>query len=70
MSESVLPVSFSRSFMILGFAFRSLIQFEFIFVYGVTECSNFTCNCPFFPTPLEEIVLSPLYIPACFVVDY
>ena len=32
---------FSKSFMVSGHAFRSLIHFELIFVYGVRECSNF-----------------------------
>ena len=40
MSESVLPVS-SRSFIVSGLTFRSLIYFEFIFVYGVRKCSSF-----------------------------
>ena len=31
----------SKSFIVSGLAFRSLIHFEFIFVYGVRECSNF-----------------------------
>ena len=31
----------SRSFMVVGFSFKCLIHFEFIFVYGVKECSNF-----------------------------
>ena len=31
----------SRSFIISSLMFRSLIRFEFIFVYGVRECSNF-----------------------------
>ena len=31
----------SRTFMISGLTFRSLIHFEFIAVYGVRECSNF-----------------------------
>ena len=31
----------SRSFKISGLTFRSLIHFEFIFVYGVGGCSNF-----------------------------
>ena len=31
----------SKSFIISHFAFRSLIHFEFIFVYGVRKCSNF-----------------------------
>ena len=40
-SESVLPVCYSRSFIVSSLTFRSLIHFEFIFVYGVRECSNF-----------------------------
>ena len=31
----------SKSFIVPGLTFRSLIHFEFIFVYGVRECSNF-----------------------------
>ena len=31
----------SKSFMISGLTFRSLIHFEFIFVCGVRKCSNF-----------------------------
>ena len=34
MSESVLPMFSSRSFIVSGLTFRSLIHFEFIFVYG------------------------------------
>ena len=40
MSESVLPM-FSSSFIVSGLTFRSLIHFEFIFVYGVRKCSSF-----------------------------
>ena len=32
---------FSRSFIVSGLTFRSLIHFEFIFVYGVRKCSSF-----------------------------
>jgi len=32
---------FSKSFIVSDFTFRFLIHFEFIFVYGVRECSNF-----------------------------
>ena len=35
MSESVLPMFSSRSFIVSGLTFRSLIHFEFILVYGV-----------------------------------
>ena len=41
MSKSVLPLFSSRSFVVSGLTFRSLIHFDFIFVYGVRECSNF-----------------------------
>ena len=40
MSSSVLPI-FSKSFIVSGLTFRSLIHFEFIFVYGIRKCSNF-----------------------------
>ena len=39
--KSVLPKFLSRSFMVSGLTFRSLIHFEFVFVYGVRECSDF-----------------------------
>ena len=41
MSSSVLSVFSSNSFIASGLTFRSLIHFEFIFVYGVRKCSNF-----------------------------
>ena len=31
----------SKSFIVSGLTFRSLIHFECIFVYGVRKCSNF-----------------------------
>ena len=41
MSSSVLPIFSSKSFIVSGLTFRSLIHFEFIFVYGVRKCSDF-----------------------------
>ena len=41
MSESALPMFSSRSFIVSGLTFRSLIYFEFIFVYGIRKCSSF-----------------------------
>ena len=41
MSESVLPMFSSRRFIVSVLTFRSLIHFEFIFVYGVRKCSSF-----------------------------
>ena len=41
MSKSVLPMFSSKTFIVSGLTFQSWIHFEFIFVYGVTECSSF-----------------------------
>ena len=41
MLESILPMFSFRSFIVSGLMFRSLIHFEFIFVYGVRQCSSF-----------------------------
>ena len=41
MSLSVLPMFSSKSFVVSGLTFNSLIHFEYIFVYGVRKCSNF-----------------------------
>ena len=72
MSNSVLCMFSSKNFIVSGLTFKSLIPFEFIFVYGVRKYSNLTltCSCPVFPAPLtEEDVFSPLYIFASFVED-
>ena len=34
-------MSSSKSFIVSGLTFRSLIHFEFIFVCGIRKCSNF-----------------------------
>ena len=39
--QSVPPMFFPGSFRVHGLMFKSLIHFEFIFVYGARECSNF-----------------------------
>ena len=41
MSSSVLPMFSSKSFIVSGLTFRSLIYFELIYVYSVRKCSNF-----------------------------
>ena len=41
MSSNVLPMFSSKSFIVSDLRFRSLIHFEFIFVYGPRKCSNF-----------------------------
>ena len=40
MSKSILPMFFSRSFMVSGLTFMSLAHFEFIFVYDVRKYSS------------------------------
>ena len=40
MSENVLLMFSSRSFMVSGLMFKFLGHFEFIFVYGERVCSN------------------------------
>ena len=41
MSECVLPMFSSRSFIVSALTFRTLIHFEFIFVYGARKCSSY-----------------------------
>ena len=36
-----MPMFSSRSFIVYGLTFRSLIHFEFMFMYGVRKCSSF-----------------------------
>ena len=62
----------SRSFIVSGLTFRSLIHFEFIFVYGVRKCSSFILLQvvdQFSRHHVLEIVFNPLYILASFVED-
>ena len=41
MSKSALPKFSSRISIVSSLTFRSLIHFEFIFIYSIRECSNF-----------------------------
>ena len=70
MSSNVLPMVSSKR-KVSGLTFRSLIHFEFIFVFGVKKCSNsilLQCSCQVIPAPfIEEAVFAPLYILASFV---
>ena len=72
MSESVLPMLSSRGFIVSGLTFRSLIHFEFIFVYGVRNCSSFILLQvvgQFSQHHLLEVFIPPLYFLAFFVKD-
>ena len=46
----------SRSFIVSSLTFRSLIHFEFIFVYPVKEYSNFTCLHAAVPFPQYHLL--------------
>ena len=67
------PVFSSKSFIVSGLTFRSLIHFEFIFVYDVRKCSNFILlhvAVQFSQHHLwKGLSFSPLYILASFVID-
>ena len=72
MSEGVLPMFYSRSFIASGLTFRSLIHFEFIFVCGVRKWSSFILLQvvdQFSQHHLLKRLFSPLYILASFVKD-
>ena len=73
MSESVWPLLSSKSFIVSGFISRSLIHFEFIFLYGVRECSHFILLHVAVQFPQHHILkglsFSPLHILASFVKD-
>ena len=72
MSESVLPMFSSRSFIVSGLTFRSLIHFEFIFVHGVRKHSSFILLQvvdQFSQHYLSKRMSSPLYVLASFVED-
>ena len=47
----------SRSLIVSGLTFRSLIHFEFIFVYSVRKCSSAAAkslqSCPTLPDPID-----------------
>ena len=57
MSESVLPMFSFKSFIVSGLTFRSLIHFDFIFVYGIRKWSSIILQN--LASLVEEIVFSP-----------
>ena len=62
----------SKSFIVSGPTFRSLIHFEFIFVYSVRKCSSFILLHivdQFSQHNLWKRLFSPLYIFASFIKD-
>ena len=71
MWESVLPMLSSRSFIVSGLTFRSLIHFEFIFVYGIRKCYSFILLQVVESQHhlLKRLSFFPLYVLASFVED-
>ena len=63
MLESVLPMFYYKSFIVSGLMFRSLIRFEFIFVYGVKKCSATAAkslqSCPTLCDPIDVAHQAP-----------
>ena len=72
-SKRVLSMFSSRSFMVSGLRFKTLIYSELIHVYGVRKWTSFifvSCICPGFSALcIEETVFIPLYIFVFFVID-
>ena len=61
MSEYILPMFSSKSFMVSCFIFKSLSHFEFIFVYDVKECSIiYVCVCIYIY--IKNITTSLIYM--------
>ena len=68
---SVLPTFYSRTFLISGLTFKSLICDKLIFCVWYktgTPFYSFACGCPVFPTPfVKETTISPLSTLGVFV---
>ena len=61
---------FPKSYILSDLSFRSLIHFEFIFVYGIRKCSNFILlhvAVQFYQHHLLKRLSALLYILASFV---
>ena len=71
MSESVLLMFSSKSFIVSSLRFKALIHFEFSFVYDVREGSNFTLLhvvIQFSQHHLLKRLSTPLYILDSFII--
>ena len=67
---SGLPIFSSKSFIVSGFIFRSLIHFEFIFCIGL-ENVLISCGYPVFSAShTEETIFSPFLYSCHFCVDH
>ena len=64
MSLTVLPMFSSKSFIVSGLTFKTLIHVEFIFVNGVRKCSNFILLCVAVQFSQNHL-LKGLSLPSC-----
>ena len=64
--QCVLPMISSKSFIVSHLTFRSLVHFEFIFVYGVRKCFNFILLHVAVQFSQHHL-LKRLYLPHCIV---
>ena len=69
MLSSVLPMFSSKSFIASVLSFRSLIHFEFIFVYGVRKCFNFIALYVAVQFP-QYYLLKRLSLPHCVLLPH
>ena len=60
----MLKCSSNKSFIVPVLTFRSFLHFEFVFVYGVTDCSTFTLLHVAVQSPLHHL-LKRLYFLHC-----
>ena len=60
----VLPMFSSKSFIVSGLKFKSLIHFEFIFVFGIRKYSNFSLLHVALQFSQHHL-LKRLYLPHC-----
>ena len=68
-STSVLPMFYSISFMVSGFAFKSLIHLVYFCIWynKMVPFHSFVCSCSVFPAPfIDEAVFATVY--SCFFV--
>ena len=64
MSENVLPMFFSRRFMVSCLIFKPLSNSEFMFVHGVRKCFDLIDlhEAVFLPSLAEEMIFPPLFL--------
>ena len=67
MSKRVLPIFSSRTFMVSGLTFRSLIRFNFIFVYAVRKCSNYFLLCVVVQLSRHHLLKRPSFLYCVFL---